>query len=148
MFGIAFRVIGPTKKGSKYQLVEKYVYQTRIDTPATLSIPGVMLHNDGRLLIFPGYVWDGASGPTIDDHRNTRAALVHDALYDMLKTTFLGKPDSKEWKTNRKIADEHWREIMLEDGSSKLRAWYYYQGVRLFGRRYGRVRKGRKNGNR
>jgi hypothetical protein len=35
--------------------------------------------------ILPGYCWDGASGPTVDDRTNMIAALIHDLLYQLMR---------------------------------------------------------------
>ena len=37
------------------------------------------------LYVYPGYRWDGASGPTIDSEDSMQASLFHDVVYQMLR---------------------------------------------------------------
>ena len=111
------------KSGYKYQLNETYsiripIYGYEIDTKY------LSLHS-GLLTIKDGYCWDGPSGPTIDTHTFMRGSLVHDALYQLMREELL--PHSCQV-----AADKLLREICLEDGMSRLRAWYVYHSVRLF----------------
>ena len=62
-----------------------------------------------------GYGRDGPSGPTLDTRDFIRGSLVHDALYQLMREGLL----------------DH--SIHREDGMTALRAWWVYQGVRLFG---------------
>ena len=55
-----------------------------------------------------------------------RGSLVHDALYQLIR-------EKKIKEDQRKRADEILREICLEDGMSKIRAWWVFWGVYLFG---------------
>ena len=79
---------------------------------------------DGELTIWPGFTWDGPSWPAIDTDDFMSAALVHDALYKLHRMGLLD---------NREAADITMREIALDCGMSKFRAWYTYRGVRMFG---------------
>lgn len=115
--------------GGTYELSEKYTIQTdiypkrnQIDTRS-----GVTLNQNGLLVIHPGYTWDGATGG-IDTDNFMRASLVHDALYDLMRWGSL--PSSY-----RKNADKLLRDICIEDGMSKWRAWRSYMYVRVFGGR-------------
>ena len=78
------------------------------------------------LTINKGYSWDGPSGPTFDSSNFMQGSLVHDALYQLIREGVLPTDE-------RKRADEIMREICLQDGMSKFRAWYLYRGVRRFG---------------
>lgn len=80
----------------------------------------------GTLRILKHYAWDGASGPTWDDKTNMRASLVHDALYQLMRENLLDRKF-------RKYADQLFRDMCIQDGMGKFRAWYYYQAVRIFG---------------
>ena len=80
----------------------------------------------GELTIYKYYAWDGASGPTIDDKTNMRASLFHDALYQLMREGHLDK-------SYRKYADQLFRQMCLEAGMGKFRAWYYYTSVRVLG---------------
>jgi hypothetical protein len=53
-----------------------------------------------------------------------RGSLVHDALYQLLRL--------EELPQKLVIpADDLFRQIIVKDGMSKFRAWYWYQGLRL-----------------
>jgi hypothetical protein len=121
------------KPGYKYQLEEDYAIQlpkelwpdSLLDIYDTYFILGI----DGTLTIKAGYAWDGPSGPTFDTKNFMRGSLVHDVLYQAMKTGYLPA-------TCRKAADELLRQICLEDGMSSVRAWWVYQGVRFGGGNY------------
>ncbi len=94
----------------------------------SISSPGVLhIHN--------GYSWDGPSGPTIDTKNFMRGALVHDALYQLIRN---GKIPKDPW---REYADDLLKKMCKEDGMSSLRAWYVWKSVRWFG--HGAVEKPR-----
>ncbi|MEM6885063.1 MAG: DUF1353 domain-containing protein [Verrucomicrobiota bacterium] len=110
----------------KYNLHSDNVYETGItvDKPGDLGL--VNITSTGKLYIKKGYAWDGPSGPTIDTKNFMQGSLVHDALYQLIREGVLTLDD-------RLRADEILREICLEDGMSKIRAWYVYKSVRAFG---------------
>lgn len=86
----------------------------------------------GRLTVYPGYCYDGPSGPTADDETNMRAALVHDALYQLTREVI--QPTTEEaWDFLQKAADKEFRRVLKEDGMPWFRRWYYYRAVRWFG---------------
>lgn len=116
------------KKGYKYQLAEDY--RVRIDiVPGTDIVSGsgyIELTIDGRLNIKKGYAWDGPSGPTVDTKNFMRGALVHDALYQLMR----------EGKLNRGYkdkADVELHRACREDGMSRIRAWYVLKSMRFTG---------------
>ena len=88
----------------------------------------VSIDDSGILLIKKGYAWDGCSGPTIDTKTTMKAGLIHDALYQLIREGILPM-------SYRERADEILREVMIAEGASKFRAWYYYKAVRKFGRK-------------
>ncbi|MCX7016149.1 MAG: DUF1353 domain-containing protein [Candidatus Sumerlaeota bacterium] len=118
----------------KYQLWQDYEIQTDIKPGRDIAFTLFSLSADGLLQIKRLYAWDGPSGPTIDTRSFMRGSLVHDALYQLMR---LGALD---FQTHRQRADEILREICLEDGMSRFRAWYVYQGVRWLGERNARPR--------
>lgn len=71
-----------------------------------------------------GYCWDGPSGPALDTVDFLRASLVHDCLYQLMRERVL--PQGA-----RPTADRLLREISIEDGMSRWRAWMDWIGVRL-----------------
>ncbi|MEO1255385.1 MAG: DUF1353 domain-containing protein [Bacteroidota bacterium] len=110
----------------KYNLHSDLEYETGIQVENPSDIGLLEIKATGRLIIRKGYAWDGPSGPTRDTKNFMRGSLVHDALYQLLRERVLSQE-------NRKKADEIMRTICREDGMSKFRSWYTYQGVRLFG---------------
>lgn len=117
------------KKGKgkyKYTLLKEYVFDLPFIAPhvieAFLDIHG------NQLIISKDYAWDGATS-AIDTPDFMRGSLVHDALYQLIRTGWLGK----EYRIE---ADKALKAICLEDGMPKWRANYIYYAVRLFGWRY------------
>jgi len=115
------------KGGYKYQLKEDYVTETRITPPTPIQTEYIALMSQGRISIKRGYAWDGPSGPTIDTLNFMRGSIVHDALYQLIREGHL------EEGKYREPADRLLQKMCIEDGMSKLRAWWVYQGVRLGG---------------
>lgn len=77
--------------------------------------------------ILAGYRWDGPSGPTVDTETFMRGSLVHDALYQAIREGHL--PMSA-----RAQADKILYRMCREDGMGRIRAWYTYRAVRVFGK--------------
>lgn len=114
------------KDGYKYQLAETYSVWVAIFPATAIRHNFISLSPLGFLSIRKGYAWDGPSGPTFDTKNFMRGSLVHDALYQLIREGLL--PLSE-----RENADAELRRICLEDGMSAVRAWWVYQGVRIFG---------------
>ncbi len=112
------------KKGYKYQLYETYTVFINIVLPDPIITDYVQL-KDGYLIISKGYAWDGASGPTIDTKSSMRGALVHDALYQLMRLGLL--PISYRPK-----ADDLLHDICVEDGMWHFRAEGWEEAVSLF----------------
>jgi hypothetical protein len=110
--------------GYKYQLNRTYVGKVDIFPKEQIDTNYINLSFNGLLIIDKGYAWDGPSGPTIDTKNFMRGSLVHDALYQLLRMKLLPQD-------NRQVADNELHRICLEDGMSRLRAWYVHRGVRL-----------------
>lgn len=115
-------------------------YKYIVAAEFAVSIPelaGVQLHAPlfalmgGILTVRPGYAWDGASGPTIDTPATIAASLVHDVLYQCIRSGLLPA-------TFRATADMVLYRLMRA-ASTGNRAWieirslYYFAAVRLFG---------------
>lgn len=92
-----------------------------------VTIPLVTLEPSGWLTIYPGYAWDGASGPTIDTKDSMGGSAFHDAGYQLMR---LGMANL-EWK---EYIDKVFHEIMIEDGMVKPRADLWLWAVNKFGR--------------
>lgn len=122
------------KKGYKYQLKNDYSIDVSI-LNYSFDSSYMSLTTDGILTIKKGYAWDGPSGPTIDTKNFMRAALVHDALYQLMREHIL--PIQL-----RNVADDIMHKLCIEDGMSSLRAWYCYQAVKKFGEKSASERGG------
>ena len=113
--------------GYKYQLRENYSVIVDIQGE-NVDSDFIELSEDGTLVIKKGYAWDGPSGPTIDTFDSMRGSLIHDALYQAMRDYGL---DRDKYKS---IADNEFKKVCLEDGMSWLRSFYFYWGVRAFGK--------------
>ncbi len=113
------------KSGYKYQLVKDYSIETVI-VGSLMDLDFLKLTPNGVLTIRDGYAWDGPSGPVIDSPDTMRASLVHDAVYQLLRSGL----DAK-WKN---AADELLYRLCIEDGMNILTAKLIWQGVQWFGR--------------
>lgn len=122
------------KSGYKYQLHEDFVYQTGIIPPFPGGNDFVTIKPYGTLLIKRGYAWDGPSGPAIDTKNFMRGSLVHDALYQLIRLGNLSMYERDE-------ADRLLQKICIEDGMSRVRAWWVYNAVAWFGETYMRNNK-------
>jgi len=123
----------------KYRKITKYKYELMETlTESILASDYVQTEfielGDTGITIREGYCWDGASGPTIDTKSTMRGSLVHDALYQLMRMGKIGQ----EYKL---LADHTFRRLIREDGMGSFRAWYYYNGVRLFGRKSAAVQQ-------
>jgi hypothetical protein len=114
------------RKHYKYTLQQDCAIKTKIKPYAGGTVGCLSITPEGRLKIKKGYVWDGPSGPTIDTWTFMRASLVHDALYQLIREGLLPLD-------SRVKADELLRKMCLEDGMSRMRAWWVYRAVRAFG---------------
>ena len=114
------------KGGYKYQLKESYAVRIPVIPAAAIHTEYVSLETTGDLSLKEGYAWDGPSGPTIDTLTFMRGSLVHDALYQLMREGYL------DHTVYREAADRTLRDICKEDGMWSVRAWWVYQGVRLF----------------
>lgn len=112
--------------GYKYQLKETYSVVIGIKPATSINSEYIDLDSNGNLAIAEGYAWDGPSGPTIDTLTFMRGSLVHDALYQLMRESYL------DHNVYREAADRTLQKICKEDGMWSLRAWWVYHGVRLF----------------
>lgn len=114
------------KSGYKYQLVEDYTVKVALHPQQDIITEYIILTTKGILTIKKGYAWDGPSGPTFDTKTFMRGSLVHDALYQLIRQIHL----SNMW---RGTADKELKRICIEDGMSRIRAWWVFNGVALGG---------------
>ena len=80
-----------------------------------------------RVSVEQRYAWDDQSGPTFDTCGSTRAALVHDVLYQCMRLGYV-TADS------RMAADRLFRTMLEKGGMRPLRRWLWYLAVRWGGR--------------
>lgn len=122
----------------KYRLVEAYELRLSFPLAEPCEVAGfvrlVPAGMGARLEVCTGYAWDGPSGPTFDTRSFLRGSLVHDALYQLLRT---GRLPSDPWRLR---ADVLLRDLCREDGMSWFRSAYVYAAVRVFGGRAARAR--------
>ena len=109
------------RSGYKYQLAEDYSIPTEIFNKHIVS-GFIALEPTGVLTVGCGYAWDGPSGPTIDTKTFMRGSLVHDVLYQLIREEHLPG-------YHKGYADDLLKEICLEDGMCRFRAWYVHRGV-------------------
>lgn len=114
------------KNSYKYQLAEDYTLWVGVVPDKLVDTPFLSLGMAGVLTIKAGYAWDGATNPAWDTKTNMRASLVHDALYQLMREEQISL-------SFRRHADSLLRDIMVEDGAFKIRAWYYFHAVQLAG---------------
>lgn len=113
------------KKGWKYTTTEEVIYDTGWNVSNAILTPFIELTLNGRLTITKGYSFDGASG-AIDTDTVMKGALIHDALYNLLR-------DAKLPQSYRKDADKLFYKVNVEEGMFEVRAYYMYLAVRAFG---------------
>jgi len=113
-------------KGYKYQIEEDFFVQTTICPQEYIDTWDICLESDGLLTVKKGFSWDGASGPTIDTKSTWEPACCHDAFYKLMRREFLPI-------TFREGVDRFLHDHLIRKGMWRLRAWYWYRGVRLGG---------------
>ena len=111
--------------GYKYQLAETYVTFVAVYPSDDICTEYIDLSKGGRLEVRKGYAWDGPSGPAFDTPSFMRAALVHDASYQLMRLDLLPA-------VTREAIDDEMRRMCLEDGMWRIRAWWCWRGVRRF----------------
>ena len=113
-------------------------YMTPIKPDKPLYSPNekdwmIALDPSGMLTIKQGYMWDGASGPTVDGSTNMEPALKHDCFYQLMSEGTL----SLKW---RKAVDRLFYRDLKVAGMNPVRAWYYHKAVAWFGHRAAAIR--------
>lgn len=107
-------------KGYKYQLEEDYEIQLGLEYCGNedLVLDYITLTKNGKLIIFEGYAWDGPSGPTKDTKNAMRGSLIHDALYQLMRS---GKLPHHYYMS----ADRIFFNCLKEDGMGAIRRGYW-----------------------
>ena len=112
-------------KGYKYQLAKDFTMMTPIIPSVGIITRYICLSEKGYLTISEGHAWDGCSGPTYDSKNSMIGGLVHDALYQLCRQKHLPK-------SFRPSIDLLFKNILIENGMFRWRAWVWYQAVRKF----------------
>ena len=108
------------------------------DGPLGIALPeGICIGKwvgleSGHLDIAAGYAWDGASGPAVNTKNWLRASLVHDALYQLMRSEQL------DHSRYRLVVDQIMLEMLLEDHMWGPRARAAFWAVRRFGGKHAR----------
>lgn len=108
------------RKGYKYQVAEDVLFHTKM-LGHNIITKRIELHTNGDLIVREGYACDGPSGPTVDRNENMSAAVLHDALYQLMRM--------------RLLKHLHWREADAEYGKQmkKCGAWGITVKINLLG---------------
>jgi hypothetical protein len=115
----------------KYVSAAVETYETGIMTDRAYGFTHGRLLPSGELTIEKSYAWDGPSGPTFDTSTVMRGSLVHDCLYQLLRETDFGAPETHDQR--REQADEILYRICIEDGMWEWRARWILAAVRKTG---------------
>lgn len=90
------------------------------------------IYTNGEVEADKSYFWDGASGVAVDTYSVLIPSLVHDILYEWIRTI----KDKKYKKEMRKLADKTYYNLCITHKVNKWRAKAHYVGLRLIGWRY------------
>lgn len=69
--------------------------------------------DENRLVVYPGYSWDGASGPAVDTRSSMARSLMHDCAYQSIRMERLNRD-------YRKAADSDFRELLRSEGMGRV----------------------------
>jgi len=116
----------------KYESLCKWKYRLTEDEHFTTSVFGhackteyIMLWDDGRLILYKGYAWDGATCcPDVPEIM--RGSAGHDALYQLIGLGAI--PEAKRFN-----ADFDLYRWCKDDGMDDIRANAVLSAVRQFG---------------
>jgi hypothetical protein len=115
------------KAGYKYQLWETASVKLPFEAPLIdVEHEFITIAPSGMLIAEQGYAWDGPSGPTIDSPSSMRGSLFHDCGYQLMRDGLLDRA------AFRPLFDVLLRDICIEDGMWKIRAYAWYAMVRKF----------------
>lgn len=115
------------RSGFKYQLHSDYRVKLSFAPSKKITTHFLTFDTDGVLEMRKGYSSDGPSGPTFDTTNFMRGAFMHDAIYQLIRSGEL----SMQY---RALADNELRTFCLEDGMSRIRAWWIYNALKRGGR--------------
>ncbi len=114
-------------KGYDHRLHNRLVFMTPIRLEKSYIAQFLELHTDGRLVIKPGYCWDGPSGPTWKDKTNMEPSCFHDAMYQLMRLEIIEAGEWREWTDVEFVRQCKKRKM------NWLRARIYLWAVREYG---------------
>ena len=82
-----------------------------------------------HLMIKAGYQWDGASSIAIDSNNFMAPSLIHDILFQAIRGGLLNLDRFNHANTELRLQ-------CRERDMSVFRAWYVYQAVEMFGKKF------------
>ncbi len=109
------------RSGYKFQLHEMKIVSTGIFPNSPIETRFIKMNTNGTITIMEGYAWDGATGAWNTKNLIT-PSLVHDALYQLIRTRNLGT-------NKRRMADNLLKTMCLNNGMTRFRAWYIHRAV-------------------
>jgi len=109
-------------QGMKYQLVEDYSVMTPV-TGVSIADRYFELRADGMLVVFTGFGWDGASGPTFDTASSMTASMVHDVFCICMRD---GRLSYDRWQDT---INEFFKTMCVNAGMWPMRAAVWHAGV-------------------
>lgn len=109
-------------KDMKYALSEDYCIQTPV-TGYSIIDPFFELREDGFLTIRRGFVWDGASGPTIDTDSAISASAVHDVFCICMRDRRISYT---EWQDE---INRFFKDMCIRNGMPNWRAAIWHAAV-------------------
>jgi hypothetical protein len=107
-----------------YVLDEKISVQTDIKISKVIRNKHSSMSRAGRITLFPGFIWDGATG-AIDTPDVMEASAFHDFCCNEYNNGNLTKEQ-------RKQADQMFKGLLKKQSVWSLRVKWMYQAVRKF----------------
>lgn len=117
------------RAGLRFQVAQDYQLPISILPSKAVYTELISLDEAGNLTIRAGYAWDGATGLPGTPPDLIRGSLVHDALYQLIRSGSI----SSEYRDQ---ADRILQSIVLEDSGDHAFAEVVYQAVHLLGAPY------------
>lgn len=112
-----------------FQLTEPFQFKLEIAPLFDVESLWFDMDKKGRVNVKAGYVWDGASGPTIDTPSSIPASCGHDIGYKAIRLGYLDEVTAKP------LIDRWFYERLLKDGMWDYRAFAWWRAVQQFGNR-------------
>ena len=121
---------------NKYRLEEDYIYTEELEGVTSTWLKSYRVSR--------GYIWDGASVPSLfywfmrRDGLTRAASLIHDRIYSNghIHVSYRKKPYYAEIFHSRKEADDLFYRILIESNFPKWKAKIAHRCLRIFGGKY------------